>query len=77
MTGFPARSLPILWRSRGGLGYGAGKNIAIRSTVSALHTIFSTGQRSPVLYGPAHGNLHTTNVVIRGGDALIIDCESV
>lgn len=45
--------------------------------VAPLHAIFGQHSHGPVLCGPAHGDLHATNVLVRGGDAIIIDFEKM
>lgn len=45
--------------------------------VTASHRIFDRHAASRVLCGPAHGDLHATNVLVRGGDAIIIDFEKM
>lgn len=45
--------------------------------VSELRNRFLYEKSSPVLMGVGHGDLHATNVLIRGNDAIIIDFEKV
>lgn len=45
--------------------------------VGPSHRIFNAGRSSPVLCGPAHGDLHATNVLVRGEDAVIIDFKRI
>lgn len=42
-----------------------------------LRAKFSALDSSPVLMGVIHGDLHATNVLVRGGDAIIIDFEKI
>lgn len=41
----------------------------------ALRALFDTDPSKPVLCGVVHGDLHATNVLVRGQDAVIIDFE--
>ena len=43
--------------------------------VAPSREIFGRHSHGEVLCGPAHGDLHATNVLVRGGDAIIIDFE--
>lgn len=52
-------------------GYGAVLDL------DSLHKQFSAFQSRPVLMGVVHGDLHATNVLVRGGDAIIIDFEKI
>ena len=45
--------------------------------VGPLRAIFNRCSQSQVRSGPAHGDLHATNVLVRGGDAIIIDFEKM
>lgn len=45
--------------------------------VTPLQAIFNRCSQSQVLSGPAHGDLHATNVLVRNGDAIIIDFEKM
>jgi hypothetical protein len=45
--------------------------------VTPLRAIFNRCSQSQVLSGPAHGDLHATNVLVRNGDAIIIDFEKM
>ena len=45
--------------------------------VAPMRSIFNRGNHRPVLCAPAHGDLHATNVLVRGGDAIIIDFEKM
>lgn len=45
--------------------------------VGPLWAIFNRCSQSQVLSGPAHGDLHATNVLVRNGDAIIIDFEKM
>lgn len=45
--------------------------------VGPLRAIFNRCSQSRVLTGPAHGDLHATNVLVRNGDAIIIDFEKM
>jgi len=45
--------------------------------VTPLRAIFNRCSQSQVLTGPAHGDLHATNVLVRNGDAIIIDFEKM
>ncbi len=42
-----------------------------------LKNLFMAGNSRPVLVGVVHGDLHATNVLVRGNDAIIIDFEKV
>lgn len=57
----------------------AGRVLDLRGDpdVAPLRSIFDRHAHGEVLTGPAHGDLHATNVLIRGGDAIIIDFEKV
>lgn len=46
-------------------------------SVAPMRTIASRCIYTPVLCAPAHGDLHATNVLVRGGDAIIIDFEKM
>ncbi len=45
--------------------------------VGPLRAIFNRCSQSQARSGPAHGDLHATNVLVRGGDAIIIDFEKM
>lgn len=45
--------------------------------VGPLREIFNRCSQSEVLTGPAHGDLHATNILVRNGDAIIIDFEKM
>ena len=45
--------------------------------VTPLRAIFNRCSQSQVWSGPAHGDLHATNVLVRNGDAIIIDFEKM
>lgn len=45
--------------------------------VEPLREIFNRCAHGPVLLGPAHGDLHAANVLVRGSDAIIIDFEKM
>ena len=45
--------------------------------VTPLRAIFDRCSQSQVMSGPAHGDLHATNVLVRNGDAIIIDFEKM
>jgi hypothetical protein len=45
--------------------------------VGPLRAIFNRCSQSQVRSGPSHGDLHATNVLVRGGDAIIIDFEKM
>ncbi|MGO8754723.1 MAG: hypothetical protein ACLQHK_05780 [Gallionellaceae bacterium] len=45
--------------------------------VGPLRAIFNRCSQSQALTGPAHGDLHATNVLVRNGDAIIIDFEKM
>lgn len=45
--------------------------------VGSLRAIFNRCSQSQVLTGPAHGDLHATNILVRNGDAIIIDFEKM
>ena len=42
-----------------------------------LLTLFETIPSTPVRVGVVHGDLHALNVLVRGGDAIVIDFEKV
>jgi hypothetical protein len=42
-----------------------------------LKTLFMAMDSRPVLVGVVHGDLHATNVLVRGNDAIVIDFEKV
>lgn len=46
-------------------------------TLDELRTMFQSCTSSPVRIGFIHGDLHTTNVLVRSDDAIIIDFEKV
>jgi hypothetical protein len=46
-------------------------------SVATARGIFGKMQHRPVLCSPTHGDLHATNVLVRGGDAIIIDFEKM
>ena len=45
--------------------------------VGPLRAIFNRWSQSEVVTGPAHGDLHATNILVRNGDAIIIDFEKM
>lgn len=45
--------------------------------IGPLREIFNRCSQSRVLTGPAHGDLHATNILVRNGDAIIIDFEKM
>ena len=45
--------------------------------VKPLREIFNRCAHGSVLLGPAHGDLHAANVLVRGSDAIIIDFEKM
>lgn len=45
--------------------------------VGSLREIFNRCGQNQVLTGPAHGDLHATNILVRNGDAIIIDFEKM
>jgi len=45
--------------------------------VGPLREIFNRCSQSKVWSGPTHGDLHATNVLVRGSDAIIIDFEKM
>ena len=45
--------------------------------ITSLRAIFNRGNHTPIWRAPAHGDLHATNVLVRDGDAIIIDFEKV
>jgi len=51
--------------------YGAKKSLA------ELGELLVAGESRPVSVGVIHGDLHATNVLVRGGDAILIDFEMV
>lgn len=51
--------------------YGARRGFA------ELADLLLAGDSQPVLTGVIHGDLHATNVLVRGGDAILIDFEKV
>lgn len=51
--------------------YGASKS------PDELKALFMAKESQPVLVGVIHGDLHATNVLVRGNDAIIIDFEKV
>jgi len=48
-----------------------------KRTLEELSRLLLTGKSSPVMVGVVHGDLHATNVLVRGGDAILIDFEKV
>lgn len=46
-------------------------------SVGPLRAIFNRCSQSQVLTGPAHGDLHATNILVRNGDAILIDFEKM
>lgn len=46
-------------------------------SVSEMKDLFMRRNSKPVLAGPVHGDLHATNVLVRSGDAIVIDFEKV
>lgn len=53
------------------------KKLGGNPAVAPLRMIFNQYSQTTVWCGPAHGDLHATNVLVRGGDAIIIDFEKV
>lgn len=48
-----------------------------KASLSELHEILLAGKSHPVNVGVIHGDLHATNILVRGGDAILIDFEKV
>lgn len=46
-------------------------------TLEQLGQLLVAGDSKPVSVGVIHGDLHATNVMVRGGDAILIDFEKV
>ena len=46
-------------------------------SIPVLKTIFENHAQTPPLCAPAHGDLHATNVLVRHGNAIIIDFEKL
>ena len=46
-------------------------------SLQELRTVLTARGKEPVLVGAVHGDLHATNVLVRGGDAILIDFEKV
>lgn len=51
--------------------------LGVNPYVGLSREIFNRYSQSKVLTGPAHGDLHATNVLVRNGDAIIIDFEKM
>jgi hypothetical protein len=47
----------------------------VSSTLDGLRIKFLERNSAPVRIGPIHGDLHATNVMVRGTDAIVIDFE--
>lgn len=50
-------------------------DLGARQTPAQLNARFMARKSSPVRVGPVHGDLHATNVLVRGADAIVIDFE--
>lgn len=50
---------------------------ARRSLAELIHDITAASSGTQVLIGTIHGDLHATNVLVRMGDAIIIDLENI
>jgi hypothetical protein len=48
-----------------------------KKSLEELSQLLLVGQSRPVTVGVIHGDLHATNVLVRGGDAILIDFEKV
>lgn len=53
------------------------KNYGASKSPEELKTMFMAMDSRPVLVGVVHGDLHATNVLVRGNDAIVIDFEKV
>lgn len=51
------------------------QKLGVDPNVSRLREIFNEHGAAPSLCAPAHGDLHATNVLVRNGDAIVIDFE--
>lgn len=49
------------------------RELGATRTLDELHSLFAALDSQPVLYGPIHGDLHASNVRVRGADAIAID----
>jgi hypothetical protein len=45
--------------------------------IASLKTIFENHGKTPALIAPAHGDMHAKNVLVRHGDAILIDFEKL
>ena len=48
-----------------------------KKTLAELSGLLVSGETRPYFVGVIHGDLHATNVLVRGGDAILIDFEKV
>ncbi len=53
------------------------KELGGETKIPLLKQIFERHSETTPLYAPAHGDLHATNVLVRHGDAIIIDFEKM
>ena len=53
------------------------ERLGLTASVEQMKQAIARCQSSPVLTGFVHGDLHATNVLVRQGDAVIIDLEKV
>jgi len=51
--------------------------LGCETDVRRLRAIFTRLSTSHAITGPAHGDLHATNILVRNGDAIIIDFEKM
>jgi len=53
------------------------KNLGSRLTLPEAVALLEKLDSTPTLVGPVHGDLHATNVLVRGTDAIVIDFDRV
>lgn len=53
------------------------KKYGAKKSLEELGKLLVAGESRPVSLGVIHGDLHATNVLVRGGDAILIDFERV
>jgi hypothetical protein len=53
------------------------RDLGGETEVAPLKVIFETHGNTRVLIAPAHGDMHATNVLVRHGDAILIDFEKM
>jgi hypothetical protein len=53
------------------------RNLGGDTHIAPLKTIFENNGNTSALIAPAHGDMHATNVLVRHGDAILIDFEKL